>query len=106
VIVVGRCGAPTRGGSIAFSRAGDPAWPRQRKHAKSSRFIILFAFVSAFGYGIMVVLANWPQPVQRQIVVRIPEERFSKAGRRALGPLETQKSDRLAGVLEELKLQH
>ena len=71
-----------------------------------SRFIILFAFVSAFGYGIMVVLANWPQPVQRQIVVRIPEERFSKAGRRALGPLETQKSDRLAGVLEELKLQH
>ena len=31
-----------------------------------SRFIILFAFVSAFGYGIMVVLANWPQPVRQQ----------------------------------------
>jgi len=69
-----------------------------------SRFIILLAFVSAFGYAIMVVLANCPQPVQRQIVVRIPQERFSKAGR--LGPLETQKASRLAGVLEELKLQH
>jgi hypothetical protein len=40
-----------------------------------SRFIICFAFVSAFGYGILVVLANWPQPVQRQIVISIPQER-------------------------------
>lgn len=71
-----------------------------------SRFIIRFAFVSAFGYGILVVLANWPQPVQRQIVVSIPQERFSKAGRRGPGTLEAQKSSRLAGVLEELKLQH
>jgi len=38
------------------------------------RVIILFAFVSAFAYGIMVVLANSPQPVQRQIVVGLPEE--------------------------------
>jgi len=30
---VGRSGAPTP--SLSFSRAGDPAWPRQPKHAKS-----------------------------------------------------------------------
>jgi hypothetical protein len=71
-----------------------------------SRFIILLAFVSASGYGIMVALANCSQPVQRQIVERIPQERFSKAGRRELEPLEAQKAKRLAGVLEELNLQH
>ena len=106
MIVVTRGGAPAAGRSIQFSRAGDSTQPGDANMPSLSRFIILLASVSAFGHGLIVVLANCPQPGQPQIVVSITQDQFSKAGRHGLGRPETQKSSRLAGVLAELKLRH
>jgi hypothetical protein len=54
----------------------------------------------------MLMLDNCSQPIQRKIVATIPQDRFSKAGRRRPGSLETEEANRLAGVLEELRLRH
>jgi hypothetical protein len=65
---------------------GNSAQPQQRaqSHSLHHRLGVLLAFVSAFGHG----PANCLQSIQRKIVVTIPQDRFSKAGRRGLRSLQ------------------
>ena len=74
MIVVGRSGSRPQADHYRSRARVTPRDHDSVNMPSLSRVIILFAFVSAFAYGIMVVLANSPQPVQRQIVVGLPEE--------------------------------
>jgi hypothetical protein len=103
LIVVTRDRVPATGGSRSFLRAGDSVQIRQPQHAKSQSVHHLFrvrerVWVRHPG-GACQLAAACSATDRHKYSAR-------EAGRREPGPLESQKSNRLAGVLEELKLQH
>ncbi len=75
------------------------------------RFLSALAILAALAVGSVLVLATQPAPNPREMIVTIPPEQFAKVNdgvgasshSRRLMPLETQKPDRLAGVLETLR---